>query len=66
MHANRLVAKIVQQHQGLRLTFQRVASRSRAARGLICANDSGATHHDALKHMFTDFYPALQKRERDE
>jgi len=44
---------------GLRRTFQRMSGRSRAAAGLLGAEEEIVQHQDYFESTFLDFYPGL-------
>jgi acyl carrier protein phosphodiesterase len=47
--------------EGLRTTFRRVATRSRAAEGLLGAEVEIERHYCGIEQVFRTFYPRLQK-----
>jgi acyl carrier protein phosphodiesterase len=47
--------------EGVRTTFRRVSGRSRAAQGLLGAEEEIERHRDCLEHQFQAFYPRLVK-----
>jgi len=47
--------------EGVRTTFRRVSGRSRAAKGLLGAEEEIERHGDCLERQFYAFYPRLMK-----